>query len=187
MEKEIRGKSLFRASKKSADTRHKAKAHLDKLNKIVAASKELYCGVTASITEKVVEIKRLEGKYSVHVLCEALQIPRGTYYNRKKKGNLPSSYELADRELSVLIRDIFYQSNERVGRNPIKYKLQERGHQVSKTRISRLMKEVGLQVKVAPYTLEHKKSLSRNKFRNLIRGEFSPEVPNLVWARILPM
>ena len=25
-------------------------------------------------------------------------------------------------------------------------------------------------------------SLSRNKFRNLIRGEFSPEAPNLVWA-----
>ena len=49
-------------------------------------------------------------------------------------------------------------------------------------RIRRLMKEMGLQVKVAPYTLEHKKSLSRNKFRNLIRGEFSPEAPNLVWA-----
>lgn len=95
---------------------------------------------------------------------------------------MPSSYELADRELSVLIREIFYQSNERFGRNPIKYKLQERGYQVSKTRISRLMKEMGLQVKVAPYTLEHKKSLSRNKFRNLIRGEFSPEAPNLVWA-----
>ena len=173
---------FFRASKKPANTGHKAKAHLDKLNKIVEASKELRCGVTASITEKVAEIKRLEGKYSVHVLCEALQIPRGTYYNRKKKGDLPSSYELADRELSVLIREIFYQSNERFGRNPIKYKLQERGYQVSKMRISRLMKEMGLQVKVAPYTLEHKKSLSRNKFRNLIRGEFSPEAPNMVWA-----
>jgi len=171
---------FFRISKQPTDAGHKA--HLDKLNKIVAASKELRCGVTASITEKVAEIKRLEGKYSVHVLCEALQIPRGTYYNRKKKGDLPSSYELADRELSVLIREIFYQSNERFGRNPIKYKLQERGYQVSKMRISRLMKEMGLQVKVAPYTLEHKKSLSRNKFRNLIRGEFSPEAPNLVWA-----
>ena len=173
---------FFRNSKQPTDADHKAKAHLDKLNKIVEASKELRCGVTASITEKVAEIKRLEGKYSVHVLCEALQIPRGTYYNRKKKGDLPSSYELAYRELSVLIREIFYQSNERFGRNPIKYKLQERGYQVSKMRISRLMKEMGLQVKVAPYTLEHKKSLSRNKFRNLIRGEFSPEAPNLVWA-----
>ena len=41
---------------------------------------------------------------------------------------------------------------------------------------------MGLEVKSAPYTMEHKKSLSRNKFRNLIRGEFSPEAPNLVWA-----
>ena len=140
------------------------------------------CGVTSSITEKVAEIKRLEGKYSIHVLCEALQIPRGTYYNRKKKGDIPNRYELADKELSVMIREIFYHSKERFGRNPIKYKLQEQGFQVSKTRISRLMKEMGLEVKSAPYTMEHKKSLSRNKFRNLIRGEFSPEAPNLVWA-----
>ncbi len=172
---------FFRVSKKPTDAGHKAKAHLDKLNKIVEASKELRCGVTASITEKVAEIKRLEGKYSIHVLCEALQLPRGTYYNRKKKGNLPSRYELADKELSVLIREIFYQSNERFGRNPIKYKLQERGYQVSKMRISRLMKEMGLQVKVAPYTLEHKKSLSRNKFRNLVHGEFSLSAPNTIW------
>ena len=55
--------------------------------------------VSASVTEKVAEIKRLEGKYSVHVLCEALQIPRGTYYNRKKNGDVPSRYELADNQL----------------------------------------------------------------------------------------
>lgn len=173
---------FFRVSKKPANTGHKAQSHLDKLNKIVAASKELKCGVTSSITEKVAEIRRLEGKYSIHVLCEALQIPRGTYYNRKKKGDIPNRYELADKELSVMIREIFYHSKERFGRNPIKYKLQEQGFQVSKTRISRLMKEMGLEVKSAPYTMEHKKSLSRNKFRNLIRGEFSPEAPNLVWA-----
>ena len=180
--KKYEGNYFFRVSKKPTDTGHKAKAHLDKLNKIVAASKELRCGVTASITEKVAEIKRLEGKYSIHVLCEALQIPRGTYYNRKKKGDIPNRYELADKELSVMIREIFYHSKERFWRNPIKYKLQEQGFQVSKTRISRLMKEMGLEVKSAPYTMEHKKSLSRNKFRNLIRGEFSPEAPNAIWA-----
>ena len=47
---------FFRVSKKPANTGHKAKAHLDKMNKIVAASKELRCGVTASITEMVAEI-----------------------------------------------------------------------------------------------------------------------------------
>ena len=140
------------------------------------------CGVTSSITEKVAEIKRLEGRYSVHVLCEALQIPRGTYYNRKKKGDIPNRYELADKELSVMIREIFYHSKERFKRNPIKYKLQEQGFQVSKTRISRLMKEMGLEVKSAPYTMEHKKSLSRNKFRNLVHGEFNPSAPNTIWA-----
>ena len=34
---------FFRVSKKPANTGHKAQSHLDKLNKIVAASKELKC------------------------------------------------------------------------------------------------------------------------------------------------
>ena len=41
---------FFRVSKKPANTGHKAQSHLDKLNKIVAASRELKCGVTSSIT-----------------------------------------------------------------------------------------------------------------------------------------
>lgn len=173
---------FFRVSKKPANAGHKAQSHLDKLNKIMAASKELKCGVTASITEKVAEIKRLEGKYSVHVLCEALQLPRGTYYNRKKKGDVPNRYELADKELSEMIREIFYESKERFGRNPIKYKLQEHGYQVNKMRISRLMKEMGLQVKVAPYASEHKKPIPRNKFPNLLCQNFNPEAPNISWV-----
>ena len=173
---------FFRVSKKPANTGHKAKAHLDKLNKIVAASKELRCGVTASITEKVAEINRLEGKYSIHVLCEALQLPRGTYYNRKKRGEKPNQYEIADNEIKVLIREIFDESKERFGRNPIKYRLQERGYQVNKMRISRLMKEMGLKVKVAPYASEHKKPIPRNKFPNLLHQDFHPEAPNVSWV-----
>ena len=157
---------FFRVSKKTVNTGHKVKAHLDKLNKIMEASKELRCGVTASVTDKVAEIKRLEGKYSIHVLCEALQLPRGTYYNRKKRGEEPNQYEIADNEMKVLIREIFYESKERFGRNPIKYKLQERGYQVHKIRISRLMKEMGLQVKVAPYASEHKKPYPEINFQS---------------------
>ena len=172
----------FRVSKKPANIGHRAKAHLDKLNKILAASKELCCGVTASTTEKVDEIRRLEGKYSIHVLCEALQLPRGTYYNRKKRGKDPNQYELADNELKVLIREIFEESKERFGRNPIKYKLLERGYQVNKMRVSRLMKEMGLQVKAAPYASEHRKPILRNKFPNLLCQNFNPEAPNRSWV-----
>ena len=46
---------FFRVSKEHPDRGHKAKAHLGKLNKIVAASKELRCGVPASIIEKVLK------------------------------------------------------------------------------------------------------------------------------------
>ena len=44
---------FFRVSKEPANIGHKAKAHLDKLNKIMEASKKLRCGVSASVTDKV--------------------------------------------------------------------------------------------------------------------------------------
>ena len=173
---------FFRVSKEPPDTGHKAKAHLDKLNKIVAASKELRCGVSASIIEKVAEINRLEGKYSIHVLCEALQLPRGTYYYWKKRYLIPNRYKISDNEISGLIREIFYESKERFGRNPIKYKLQERGYQVSKMRISRLMKQAGLQVTVPPYAHKHRKPLPRKNFPNILERNFNPQSPNVSWV-----
>lgn len=115
MEKKRR-KPLFRVSKKPANTGHKAKAHLDKLNKIMAASKELRCGVTASITEKVAEIKRLKRKYSIHVLCEALQLPRGTITIEKREVKSPISIRIACGKPTVIFFGIIVAASPLVRR-----------------------------------------------------------------------
>ena len=91
----------------------------------------------------------LEGQYSIHVLCESLNLPRGTYYNRKRKANRKMSYEKSDEEIKPLIKKIFYDSKERFGRKPIHHKLLELGYRVSEKRVARLMQEMGLEVKKA--------------------------------------
>ena len=68
------------------------------------------CGVNSSIDEKMKAIDELEGKYSVRVLCEALNLPRGTYYNRKRRENTITSYEINDAEIKPLIEKIFMDS-----------------------------------------------------------------------------
>ena len=57
---------------------HKSKRHLEKL-------RQCPCGSKAFIDEKVAAVNALCGRYSIHVLCDALSLPRGTYYNRKRR------------------------------------------------------------------------------------------------------
>lgn len=41
--------------------------------------KTVECNVHSPLQEKLCEIEKLHGKYSVHVLCDALNVPRGTF------------------------------------------------------------------------------------------------------------
>ena len=89
-------------------------------------------------------IAALEGQYSIHVLCESLNLPRRTYYNRKRKANNKTSYEKSDEEIKPLIEKISYDSKEHFGRKPIHHKLSELGYRVSEKRVARLMQEMGV-------------------------------------------
>ncbi len=84
--------------------------------------------------------------------------------------------------MKPLIKQIFDESGERFGRYPIRFKLLEKGYQVSKDRVSRLMKEMGLKVKKAEYTYEHIKSIPRPKYQNKLKGEFTIDSPNKAWV-----
>lgn len=44
------------------------------------------CGMNATINEKMAAIGELEGQYSVHVLCEALNLSRGDILQQKTPG-----------------------------------------------------------------------------------------------------
>ena len=124
---------LFRA------TSHKSKRHLEKLALELEVLQQCPCGRNASIDEKVAAVNALRGCYSIHVLCDALSLPRGTYYNRKRRAGQRTSYEINDEKLKPLIRQIFHDSKNRFGRKPIHHKLAELGYKVSEKRIVRLM------------------------------------------------
>lgn len=64
---------------------HKATAHMEKMDLIFEVMQKAPCGMDASIDEKIKVIDSLSDQYSIHVLCDALSLPRGTYYNRKRR------------------------------------------------------------------------------------------------------
>ena len=158
------------------------KSHVRKMEQIVEVLSICNCSVNASNDEKMAAIKPLEGQYSVHVLCEALQLPRGTYYNRKRRENNPTASELSDERIKPLIKQIFEQSGNRFGRKPIKQKLLEMGYRVHENRITKLMQEMGLKVQLPEFTKEHLKPLSRSKYPNLLNRDFYPIAPNMSWV-----
>ena len=163
-------------------TCHKSKRHLEKLALELEVLRQCPCGRNASIDEKVAAVNALCGRYSIHVLCDALSLPRGTYYNRKRREGQRTSYEINDEKLKPLIRQIFHDSKNRFGRKPVHHKLAELGYKVSEKRIVRPMKEMGLSVAKPRYKAEHQKSLPRAYFRNLLARQFDQPQPNLIWV-----
>ncbi len=158
------------------------KTHLNKLERISEAIRVLPCGKMASIGEKVETIKKYKDQYSIHVLCEVLQISRGTYYYRVNHEKIPTQYELSDDEFKPLIKQIFFDSGERFGSKPIRAKLVEKGFIIKKERVARLMREMGLHVKLPEYIQQHLRALPNQRYANLLKREFNPPAPDTVWV-----
>ena len=165
----------------SLSVARKAQLHLDKLVLELEVLRQCPCGINASIDDKMAAINALGKRYSVHVLCDALGLPRGTYYNRKRREGKMTTYEISDVEMKPLIEQIFRESNQRFGRKPIHHKLSEMGYHVSEKRIARIMKELGLEVAKPMYKAEHQKPLPRAYFKNLLSRQFDQPAQNLIW------
>ena len=88
-------------------------------------------------------IKQNQHKYSISAMCKVLQISRSTfYYEFQMNSNVD--------ELSKAISVIFKESKKNYGTRKIKEELRKQDLVVSRRRIGRIMKELGL---VSTYTV----------------------------------
>ena len=63
---------------------------VNRLEKIIEIIHKAHCFASDPLEVKLPALEALYGQYSVHMLCDALQVPRGTFYNhifRSKKNN----------------------------------------------------------------------------------------------------
>ena len=51
-----------------------------RLQGIIEILKKVECSANAPLDEKLCALESLQGQYSIHLLCEALEVPRGTFY-----------------------------------------------------------------------------------------------------------
>ena len=155
----------------------------EKQEQIITILKSIPAIANATTQEKLAVLEPFYGQFSVHVLCEALDIPRGTFYNhikRNKRDN--SSYAKHREELRAAIQEIFEESRQTFGSEKICAVLHERGYRAGTTLVRELMSEMGLSSVSTTSKRQWKKSNSYERKANILQRQFHTEAPNCVWV-----
>lgn len=156
---------------------------VEKLEELVAVLQQVNCTPSAPLQEKLREMEKLHGQFSVHVLCEALDVPRGTFYNhlyRNKRGS--TTYAIRREELRVQIREIFDESRQLFGAGKIRAVLMARGQKVSEKLVVELMREMGICSLRSSSKRDYERMQSYEKKENILKRQFQVDEPNRVWV-----
>ena len=124
------------------------------------------------------DIRRTTG-HGVRPICEALGVPRSSYYHAAK----PTATERSDLEIGERIEAIFKRHRRRYGYRRILRELVDLGIVCSASRVRRIMAQRGLKA-IQPKTFVPRTSDGRadKPSPNLLRGNDLPDQPDRVWA-----
>ena len=120
--------------------------------------------------------------FSVHEICEALSIDRGTFYNRIFRSVKKQDVDEEKLRLMFAVKEIFDESNQIFGAEKIRYELIDRGIRISKRHVRKLMDEMGLESVHLTSKRKNLKQKSRIKYQNELQREFNVSAPNHVWV-----
>ena len=158
------------------------KKRVEKLEDIIQVLKSVDCTVSAPLQDKLKALEALYGQFSVHTLCDALEVPRGTFYNhmfRNKKEN--KSYQFRRTKLSEQIRQIYDESRQIYGAKKISVVLKSRGVAVSDKMVSELMQEMNL-TSIRTDSKRLYLQFQAQKKTDMLRRQFSASAPNQIWV-----
>ena len=160
----------------------KMKQRIQKLEQKVEILQKVGCTASASLQEKLQELAKLYGQYSVHALCEALCVSRGTFYNHIFRRKEVTAYDKRRAEMKEHIKAVFDENRQRFGANKIAAVLSEQGIRISPQYAAELMRELGLQSVTLYSKRDYQKQERLAKKQNLLQRQFRVKAPNCVWG-----
>ena len=158
------------------------KQKLQKLEQKIEILQKVNCTVSAPLQERLQELAKLHGQYSVHALCEALRVSRGTFYNHIFRKKEVTAYDKRRTEMKEHIQVAFDESHQRFGANKIAVVLAEQGIRTSPKYVAELMREMGLQSVSAYSKRDYQKNERLAKKQNILQRQFQVDKPNRVWV-----
>lgn len=94
--------------------------------------KTVNCKFDAPLREKLYALEELYGKYSIHMLCETLEVSRGTFYNHILRNKRDNTYYSKRREkLRIKIQQVYDENKQIFGAAKIAAVLKSDGYKVS--------------------------------------------------------
>ena len=152
-----------------------------RLEGIIEIMKKSGCTVNDPLSIKLPALESLQGQYNVHMLCEALDVPRGTYYNyifRNKRTH--TWYAKRREELRMKIQQIYDDNHQIFGATKICAIMKEEGCRVSEVMVKELMRDMGLvSIRQSSKDLYDKE---QRRFKNYLNQQFNTTRPNEVWV-----
>ncbi|MBR3377240.1 MAG: IS3 family transposase [Mogibacterium sp.] len=152
--------------------------HLEDLISVMQAS---YCSPNAPLKERLNEAEQLYKDYNVHLVCEALNISRGTFYNHIRRNQRDNAwYCLRREELKKEILKLFDDSHQIYGAGKMTAALRQKKISVSERLVRELMSEMGLiSIRVYSKYLYNKEF---GKYKDYIQQFFEADCPNQIWV-----
>lgn len=126
-------------------------------------------------------IQSEKAEFPVALLCSVVGVSRSAFYAWSK--GTPSERKLANERILAEIRAIHVEHQERYGSPRMRAELRDRGHEVGKHRVARLMRENGLRAR--PRRRFRRTTDSRHQLPvapNLLERRFSAAAPNQAWV-----
>ncbi len=152
-----------------------------RLQGIIEILKKVGCTVNDPLEVKLPALEALQDQYSVHMLREALNVPRGTYYNYLFRNKRTHTWYAERREiLKAEIQCIYDDSRQIFGAAKICAVMKERGIRVSNKMVSELMRDMGLtSIRQDAKDLYDKE---QRRFKNYLNQQFTATRPNEIWV-----
>lgn len=156
-------------------------AKVKKLEGIIEIIKKANVLPNSPLRQKLCAAEKISGEYSVHMICVALDIARGTYYNHILRNKRDNTWYAKRREaLRIQIQEIFDENSQILGARKIAAILRNKGVKVSDEMVRELMKDMGL----VSIRQEAKKLYTDDmkRLKNYLNQEFDLDAPNQVWV-----
>ena len=152
-----------------------------RLEGIIKILQSVNCTANSPLDIKLCEMENLYGQYSVHMLCDALNVARGTFYNHILRNKRENVWYMKRREvLRTQIQRIYNDSNQIFGAAKITAVLKSEGEKVSVKLIRKLMQDMGLfSIRQDAKDFYEKEQV---KYKNILKQQFNTNRPNQVWG-----
>jgi transposase InsO family protein len=162
---------------------YSARKRIKKLEGLVGVLKTVDCTAASPLRQKLNAMTPLYGQYSIHTICEAMNVPRGTFYNHILRSKRNESWFMKRREdLKQQIRNIYDKSRQIYGAGKIRAVLMSNGYIISERFVSELMREIGLR-SIRISSKKDSSMMARTEQKvNILKQNFDVDRPDKVWV-----